>query len=216
MDRVYFGYSRVSKENKSGKNLSLDEQESWLVGECERRGVALLMASEGDGVSGRAISNRPVLKEILRKLDKGEAHGLIVKKLDRLARDTYDFLYILNRSKKGKWALVIGDLDIDTSTPMGEAMATISATFAQLERARIIERRKADHQYRKSIGKTNPMLKVLTSPEIDQSILTARLEEKLSFHAIARRLNEQGVPTSRNGKQWHASTVKYAVDRLSA
>lgn len=216
MEKTFIGYSRVSKENKNGKNLSLDEQETWLSNECVRHNASLVMMSEGEGVSGRKLSNRPVLNEALRKLDKGEAHGLIVKKLDRLARNTADFLYILERSRKGKWTLVIGDLDIDTSSPMGEAMATISAVFAQLERERIAERARTSHAHRKSVGIENPIFLPSIPDELSETILAAYRERGMSYNGIARQLNAQGVLPFRNGKKWYASTIKYTVERLSA
>lgn len=215
MEKTFIGYSRVSKENKNGKNLSLDEQEAWLTSECLRRNASLVMMSEGDGVSGKKLSNRPVLVEAIRKLDKGEAQGLIVKKLDRLARNTSDFLYILERSRKGSWALIIGDLDIDTSTPIGEAMATMASVFAQLERERIKKNMKDAYAHKKASG-----LKVGADPcipdELGKTILTAYRERGMSYNGIARQLNEQGVLPFRNGKKWYASTIKYTVERLSA
>jgi DNA invertase Pin-like site-specific DNA recombinase len=43
-------------------------------------------------------------------------------------------------SRKQGWALVIPDLDLDTSTPMGEAMANMAGVFAQFERRMIGQR----------------------------------------------------------------------------
>ena len=154
MSEKLIGYTRVSKENLSGKGVSLDEQSEWLISEANRRKATLEIVSEGEGVSGKKLSNRPVLNETLRRLDKGEATGLVVKKLDRLSRSVADFLYLLERSRKGKWSLIIGDLDIDTSTPLGEAMATVSATFAQLERAKIAERTRDARAHKKAQGVT--------------------------------------------------------------
>ena len=149
---LLLGYTRVSKENKNGIGVSISEQTQWLTSEADRRNSSLELVNEGEGVSARKMANRPVLMETLKRLDRGEADGLIVKKLDRLARNVADFLTILERSRKGKWALIIGDLDIDTSTPLGEAMATVGATFAQLERARISERTKEALAYKNHQG----------------------------------------------------------------
>lgn len=61
------GYTRVSKENKNGLGVSLDEQANWIYSEANRRNAELELVSEGDGVSGRKMSNRPVLLETLRR-----------------------------------------------------------------------------------------------------------------------------------------------------
>jgi DNA invertase Pin-like site-specific DNA recombinase len=207
------GYTRVSKENKNGLGVSLDEQATWINAEANRRNAQLELVSEGDGVSGRKMSNRPVLLETLRRLDKGEADGLIVKKLDRLARNVADFLTILERSRKGKWALIIGDLDIDTSTPLGEAMATVGATFAQLERARISERTKdaLAHKRKQGIKLGRP---AKLSDEVIADIVRLRRAGK-TLQGIADYLNALGVENAHKGAKWYPSTIRYTLERVS-
>lgn len=211
MSEKLIGYTRVSKENLSGKGVSLDEQAEWLTNEASRRGAQLEIVSEGDGVSAKKLTNRPVLAETLTRLDKGEADGLIVKKLDRLSRSVMDFLYLLERSRKGKWALIIGDLDIDTSTPMGEAMATISATFAQLERSKISERTKdaLAHKRAQGVALGRP---VQLSKEIVLMINHLHIEGS-SLRSIANEFNTRSIPTAHGGLKWHASTVKSVLSR---
>ena len=212
MTRKLIGYTRVSKENKSGLGISLDEQRLWLENEATRRSAELEIVSEGDGISARKLSNRPALMETLKRLDKGEADGLIVKKLDRLARNVADFLTILERSRRGKWALIIGDLDIDTSTPLGEAMATVGATFAQLERARISERTKDALAYKKQQG-----IKLGRPRQLP--IETVREIQKLrksgkTLQAIADELNRNETLTAHKGRKWYPSTVRYTLERV--
>ena len=190
MSERLIGYTRVSKENLTGKGVSLDEQSGWLF---------------------KKLSNRPVLMETLTRLDKGEADGLMVKKLDRLSRSVSDFLYLLERSRKGKWSLVIGDLDIDTSTPLGEAMATVSATFAQLERAKIAERTRDALAHKKAQGVTlgRP---VKLSEEVVVMINHLRLQG-VTLTGIAEEFNSRSIPTAHGGYKWHASTVKKILER---
>ncbi len=212
MTRKLIGYTRVSKENKSGLGISLDEQRLWLENEATRRNAELEIVSEGDGISARKLSNRPALMETLKRLDKGEADGLIVKKLDRLARNVADFLTILERSRRGKWVLIIGDLDIDTSTPLGEAMATVGATFAQLERARISERTKDALAYKKQQG-------IKLGRPIQLPVETVREIQKLrksgkTLQAIADELNRNETLTAHKGRKWYPSTVRYTLERV--
>jgi len=35
------------------------------------------------------------------------------------------------------------------------------------------------------------------------------------MRAIAERLNDEGVPTARGGKRWHASTVRVVQERAA-
>jgi DNA invertase Pin-like site-specific DNA recombinase len=211
MSEKLIGYTRVSKENLSGKGVSLDEQSEWLISEANRRKATLEIVSEGEGVSGKKLSNRPVLNETLRRLDKGEATGLVVKKLDRLSRSVADFLYLLERSRKGKWSLIIGDLDIDTSTPLGEAMATVSATFAQLERAKIAERTRDALAHKKAQGVR--LGRPLALPENTAVMINHLRLEGLTLTAIAEEFNSRGVPTAHGGSRWYPSTIKKVLDR---
>lgn len=207
------GYTRVSKENKNGIGVSISEQTQWLTNEADRRNSSLELVNEGEGVSARKMANRPVLMETLKRLDRGEADGLIVKKLDRLARNVADFLTILERSRKGKWALIIGDLDIDTSTPLGEAMATVGATFAQLERARISERTKEALAYKKQQG-VRLGRPVTLSSELVSEIVALRSSGK-TLQAIADYLNANEVPNAHKGLKWYPSTIKNTLERVS-
>jgi len=210
---LLLGYTRVSKENKNGIGVSISEQTQWLTSEADRRNSSLELVNEGEGVSARKMANRPVLMETLKRLDRGEADGLIVKKLDRLARNVADFLTILERSRKGKWALIIGDLDIDTSTPLGEAMATVGATFAQLERARISERTKEALAYKKQQG-VKLGRPVTLSSELVSEIVALRSSGK-TLQAIADYLNANEVPNAHKGLKWYPSTIKNTLERVS-
>lgn len=212
-NQLLLGYTRVSKENKNGIGVSISEQTQWLTSEADRRNSSLELVNEGEGVSARKMANRPVLMETLKRLDRGEADGLIVKKLDRLARNVADFLTILERSRKGKWALIIGDLDIDTSTPLGEAMATVGATFAQLERARISERTKEALAYKKQQG-VKLGRPVTLSSELVSEIVALRSSGK-TLQAIADYLNANEVPNAHKGLKWYPSTIKNTLERVS-
>jgi DNA invertase Pin-like site-specific DNA recombinase len=56
---------------------------------------------------------------------------LVVAKLDRLSRSMLDFARIMNRAQRESWALIALDVAVDSSTPAGEALTNMLATFAQ-------------------------------------------------------------------------------------
>ncbi len=199
------GYIRVSTDKQFNTGAGLEAQRHYLELEATRRGATLEIVSELEATSGKSTRKRPALAEALARLDKGEAQGLIVSKLDRLSRSVADFLDILERSRKGKWSLVIGDLSLDTSSPMGEAMATITATFAQLERKRIGERTKEGLAIKKAQGVKLGAPRLL-NPEI-RSRIEGELATSTPLAVIARRLNEEAIPSAKGGK-WYASTIK--------
>ncbi|WP_336853884.1 recombinase family protein [Sinomonas albida] len=104
------------------------------------------------GVSGSVPSReRPQLSALLERVDAGDK--LIVWKLDRLGRNTLDVLSVLQElTDKGVQFESVTE-KLDTSGPMGRAMVTILAAFAQLERDLIHERTMAGLAAAKAKGK---------------------------------------------------------------
>ena len=103
-----------------------------------------------DKMSGKD-KNRPKLQKMLDTLNEDDV--VVTKSLDRLSRSTKDLFEIIDVIKSKGAKLQILDMNIDTSTPMGEFFLTISAAFAQLERQTIVERTKEGVAIAKAAGK---------------------------------------------------------------
>lgn len=201
-------YSRVSTGRQAESGISLDEQDRSTLEAIERRGWQVARRFSDAGRSGKSITGRPELREALAMLARGEADALVVAKLDRLARSTVDLASLMAQAKKESWALVVLDLDVDTSTPAGELLAGIVGTVAQYERRLIGERARMTHAHRRARG-----LRAGAKP-ILSDILRARIAERVergeSLSEVARCLNQAGTPTARGGK-WYPSTVAHVV-----
>lgn len=89
------------------------------------------------GVSGAAKS-RPVLDEMLAYVRPGDT--IVVQSLDRLGRRTIGVLELIEDLHARDVGLRILNLGIDTRTPAGQLLLTISAALAQLERDILRER----------------------------------------------------------------------------
>ncbi|GAA2125144.1 recombinase family protein [Arthrobacter humicola] len=123
------GYARVSTAEQ---NLGLQ------LTALKSAGAARIFAD--NGVSGSTVE-RPQLSKALDRLEAGDV--LTVWKLDRLGRNTrhvLDVIEIIREQGAGFRSLTEG---LDTTGPMGTAMLTIMAAFAQLERDTMIERTRA-------------------------------------------------------------------------
>ena len=121
------------------------------IAECQRRGWHLLEVIEDAGFSAKDLK-RPGIQEALRVLEAGEANALVAAKLDRLSRSMIDFTALMATAQKQGWALVALDCAVDTTTPTGEAMANMLATFAQFERRLISQRTREALAVKKSQG----------------------------------------------------------------
>jgi DNA invertase Pin-like site-specific DNA recombinase len=213
------GYVRVSTAEQSDSGLGLEAQRQALEAEAERRGWHIGGLFSDAGASGKSVNGRPGLQEALRAVERGEAQALVVAKLDRLSRSLLDFSALMERARKKGWNLIALDLGVDTSTPSGELMANVLATFAQFERRLIGQRtrdalaivRQNGSRSGRPIGNPN-FLSI--SATTGARILELR-EAGLSYRRIAERLNTEKVPTSQGGKRWHSQTIANIVARMS-
>ena len=101
-------------------------------------------------MTGKIIG--PSLREVLQLLASGQGDGLVVAKMDRLARSIINAANIIEAAQAQGWSLVVLDLGVDLTTPAGEAMAHMMATFAQFERRLIGLRTKEGLAVKKSQG----------------------------------------------------------------
>jgi DNA invertase Pin-like site-specific DNA recombinase len=210
VDRHIIAYVRVSTEEQAGSRLGLDAQRSAILEEARRRGWAEadLRFVEDAGYTAKNL-NRPGIKMALKALETGEADTLVVSKLDRLTRSMSDFTGLLQAAAKHRWALVALDLQVDTTTANGEAMAYVVAVFANLERRLISERTTAGlaEAARRGVRLGRP-------PSLSDAVVDRIVAERRqggSLQTIADRLTSDGVAGAQGGRRWYPSTVRAAL-----
>ncbi|WP_116996198.1 recombinase family protein [Desertimonas flava] len=206
------GYVRVSTAEQCSSGLGLDAQRAAIRDECDRRGVRLVAVYE-DAASARTLANRPGLAMALEAVESGQADGLIVSKLDRLSRSLLDFAGLMERSRRDGWTLIALDLGVDTSTPQGELMASVLATFAQFERRLIGQRTKDALAELRAQGVKLGRPRMI--PDSTMERLTTLREAGMTYRQIAETLNAEGI-LSGAGKAWHGSTVHQALKARAA
>ena len=204
------GYVRVSTGEQADSGAGLDAQRAAIDAECVRRGWALLDVEADAGHSARSLK-RPAIQSALQRLKAGEAGALVVSKLDRLSRSMLDFTAVMALAQSQGWALVALDCAVDTTTPAGEAMANVLATFAQFERRLIGQRTKEALAVKRAQG-VRLGRPVVLPDQVAARILSERVAGA-SFARIAAGLNGDDVPTAHGGKQWWPQTVRSIVAR---
>src|ERR1700728_2929815 len=97
-------YTRVSTEEQADSGAGLDAQRAACVADCERKGWTIVETVEDAGVSAKSLK-RPGITRALEMLAAGEAGVLVVSKLDRATRSTFDAVDLLAPSQREGWAL---------------------------------------------------------------------------------------------------------------
>ena len=198
-------YVRVSTEEQADSRAGLEAQRAAIRAECERRGWEIVEVIEDAGFSAKDLK-RPGVRAALEELERGRADALVVAKLDRLSRSMLDFTAVMARAQKQDWALVALDCAVDTTTPAGEAMAHVLATFAQFERRLIGQRTREALAVKKKQG-VQLGRPTSISPQLARRIRSMR-SRGLTLQAICDRLNSEGVPTPRGGSAWRPTSLR--------
>lgn len=134
-----FGYARVSTSQQS-----LDIQ----IRALKEAGVKANRIFT-DKASGSSV-DRPGLDLLRMKVEDGDA--ILVKKLDRLGRDTADMIQLIKAFDAQGVAVRFIDDGISTDGDMGKMVVTILSAVSQAERQRILERTNEGRQEAKLKG----------------------------------------------------------------
>jgi DNA invertase Pin-like site-specific DNA recombinase len=198
------GYLRVSTEEQAASGLGLEAQRARVLEEIARRGWELTALEVDDGYTAANL-NRPGIARALEELAAHRADCLVVSKLDRLSRSLLDFAGLMAQARRQGWQLVALDLGLDTSSPSGELMAAVLASFAQYER-RLIGQRTSDALAAKKRQGHRLGRPVVLPAETRRRIVRLRARG-WSLPKIADALNAEGIATARGRGTWYPSTV---------
>ena len=135
-------YARQSVDKKD--SISIESQIDFCRHECFPEECKVY---EDRGFSGKNI-NRPAFSQMMQDIKAGLINKVIVYKLDRISRSLLDFANIIDQFHHYSVEFNSTQEKFDTSTPMGNAMLSITMVFAQLERE-TIQQRVTDNYYQR-------------------------------------------------------------------
>lgn len=168
------GYVRVS---------SKDQNEDRQVKALKEQGVEKLFTEK---VSGKDL-NRPKLKDMLEFCREGDT--IYIESISRLARNTKDFLQIVEFLKDKEISIVSLKENIDTATPQGQFMLTVFSALYQLERDSIKERQAEGIEIAKEKGILFGRPKI----EIDEQFKQAYQEWKQGIRTASATIKLLGM-----------------------
>lgn len=136
MEKTYmnktYGYARISSATQN-----LDGQVKALIDAGVQESDIITETVTGN-FNKTHLKDRALYKDCLRHIRSGDT--LVIYSLDRLGRTMIEVCTIVDELTKQGVLLISIKENIDTTNPMGRAMAQMVAIFAEMERERIRER----------------------------------------------------------------------------
>ncbi|MBX3159605.1 MAG: recombinase family protein [Deltaproteobacteria bacterium] len=214
-------YARVSTTAQADEGVSLAAQVARCRAYADALDLAVAAVVEDAGASAATL-DRPGLERALAMVERREADGILVAKLDRLTRSTRDLLDLVERPRfrRGRAALLSVGERLDTSSAAGRMLVTVLASIGQLEREQIAERTstamrhmRAQHRYtggvvRYGFAIADDGCTLSEVPAEQAAIARARAlrASGCSLRAVALALDEAGL-RSRAGRPFTASAI---------
>ena len=192
-------YCRVSTRDQR-----CDLQVRDLRAYCAARKFTIFREYIDEGESG-AKNSRPELNNLMADARKRKFDSVVVWRFDRFARSTKHLLLALEEFRALGIEFISYQENVDTTSPLGQALFTIVSAVAQLERDLIRERVNAGIRHARACGKQ------LGRPRriVDRDELSRLQAGGVSLRAIAKkfgigygtvRLRLRSVESSNGGR----------------
>ena len=167
-------YVRVStKEQNTGRQL--EALKAYEIGKVYE-----------EKISGKN-TNRPELQAMLGYVREGDT--VYIESISRLARNTLDFLNIVEQLTAKCVSIVSLKESIDTSTPQGKFMLSVFAALSQLERDTIKQRQREGIDLALSEGRQYGRPKI----EVDDRFKTAYKEWRAGNITAVEAMEKAGM-----------------------
>ena len=132
-------YCRVSTIEQAEEGLSIDSQYHNIKEYCKNQGHEIYNLYEDRGISGKNITNRPGIKQLLEDATKNKFDLVVVWKLNRISRKLLDILNIVDLLNKHNIAFRSLTENFETETPSGKLQLNIMGAIGEFERETIAE-----------------------------------------------------------------------------
>ncbi len=127
MEKQFFSYIRVSSARQGEHGVSLQEQQDAISRYALRNGIQIARSFEERETAAK--KGRPIFLDMLRLLRRGKAHGVIIHKIDRSARNLKDWADLGDLMDVGV-EVHFANESVDLNTRGGRLSADIQAVVA--------------------------------------------------------------------------------------
>lgn len=219
-------YARVSSEQQREQS-TIASQTAALVDFARSEGYCVPdeWIFQDEGYSGASLL-RPGLERVRDLAAEGQIQAVLVLSPDRLSRK-YAYQVLLTEELARHGVETVFVRVPRSETPEDQLLLQFQGMIAEYERAQILERSRRGKRHRARQGevsvlsgapygyryvrKTDMTLAyyevIETEAEVVRQIFDLYTVAGLSIAAITRQLNEQGVPTKKQGARWERSVI---------
>lgn len=224
-------YIRVSTDRQAEQGFGLQVQERAVRQWAKEQGHRIVAVHRDEGVSGsNGLDTRKGLPDALAAIADGQAAGLLVPALDRLARDLVIQEQIIAEVRRAGGAVYSvsatenDSLRDDTNDPARKLIRQMLGAVAEYERSMIVMRLRNGRRRKAEAGGYAYGAPPLGSQAVNGELVPVPGEaetverirelnaEGLSLRKIAEVLTAEGRKTKR-GTTWHPPTVARALQR---
>ena len=220
--RKVAGYARVSTDHDD-QFTSYEAQIDYYTNYIKSRDDwEYVNVYTDEGITGTSTKHREGFKQMVSDALDGKIDLIVTKSVSRFARNTVDSLTTIRQLKEAGVEVYFEKENIWTFDGKGELLLTIMSSLAQEESRSISENCTWGQRKRFADGKVTvpfqrflgydrgPDGNLVVNPEqaaIVKSIYSMFLQG-MSYHGIARKLTDGGIPTPGGKDKWSISTVR--------
>lgn len=212
-------YTRVSSEEQARSGYSLDYQADRCTEKARSMGASDVTIYKDEGISG-AVLNRPGLSRLRDDLRQGRINLVVVLDPDRFARNVAHQLLVTEEIERLGAVLEFVNFEW-RNTPEGQLFYAVRGAVSQYEKEKIRERTMAGRLQKARAGllpqahrpygyaydpAASSLVPQPAEAKVVQIIYTLFTQYGLGYTAIARRLDDLGVPP-RRASRWHRQVV---------
>ena len=218
---TYFLYARKSTDTEDKQVRSIDDQLAVLRALAKTEGLNI--SEEFIEKQSAKMPGRPIFNEMMERIEKGEAQGIVCWKLDRLARNPVDsgrISWLLQQSviehiQTHDRSFYPTDNALMTSVEFGVANQFILDLKANTKRGLHAKAKRGDYPGPAPLGYLNDSrIKVVIVDKKKSKILRRAFElyaeGNQRLEDIANFFLEQGIKT-KNGRRLHKDKISYLL-----
>ena len=215
-------YTRVSSDSDDQLNSFAAQNRYYNELIAEKAEWSLVDIYADEGITGTSAEKRDDFQRMMADCRRGLIDQILVKSISRFARNTKECLESVRELKELGVNVRFERESINTANVSSELITAIYAAFAQKESESISGNMRWSYQRRMESGTFLPSAmaygyKIVDKKieiEPDAALVVCRIFQwyldGVSKELIAKRLNEEGIPTNKN-KIWRHTGVNYVL-----